>query len=122
MQLPDCFCRLMLMTLSLLVTLVLCGCGDSGGGGGDVVDDVDMGGGSGALEGVVTTASGAPPTGAVVTVAGMDVTVDDTGSYAFADVPAGSQTVSASLTGFQAFSTQATITDGQTTTLDIELQ
>ena len=87
------------LMIAALTALLLVGCGgdddDSGGGDGGT-------GGKGAVEGYVVLQGQTDHSGADVTLDGtdQDAVTSETGLYGFADVPAGTYTVTASLAGY----------------------
>jgi len=70
---------------------------------------------NGTVTGNVTNTSGAPVQGASVTSGGNGAITGSDGSYSL-DVPAGSATITASLSGYQNASTTVTVTAGSSTT------
>jgi hypothetical protein len=69
----------------------------------------------GNVTGSVVNSSGAGLSGASVTAAGLTTTTAADGSYALNNLPAGSTTIKASLTGFQSGSTTVTVVAAATT-------
>jgi len=93
-------------------------------GGQTVTQNISLTLGAGIVTGTVrNAANGDALVGATVTVTGTSLTTTSGagGTYTLNDVPAGSQTLNASATGFIATSVQVTVTDGQTVTQNISL-
>ncbi len=83
---------------------------------------VPVGGGTGTLKGTVTSSSGARLRGVTVRVdTGQSATTNKGGKYSISNVPEGSRTVTASLSGYSDTSSSASITAGATTTLNIQM-
>src|SRR6185312_1885390 len=77
---------------------------------------------SGTLSGTVVNATNnAAIAGATVSFSGGTTTTASTGSYSFSNVTAGTYTVTASDSGFNSGSQSATVSGGQTTTLNFGL-
>ena len=78
---------------------------------------------TGSVAGTVTSsADGSPIAGATVqTDSGQSDTTAGDGSYSMGGVPTGSRTVTASASGFVSDAVGATVSDGQTTTVDFAL-
>ena len=83
---------------------------------GSIIQISAIGGNTGTLTGLVTNPAGSPLLDASVSVGSATVTTDTTGTYTIPNLPAGTVTVMASLTGYKSGSTTATITAGNTTT------
>jgi hypothetical protein len=84
----------------------------------------DTGATTGTITGVVkNSASNQPVSGATVTVAGtnLSTTSGGDGSYTLSNVPAGSQTLNVTKSGFRSATAQVTVTAGQSVTQDISL-
>lgn len=81
------------------------------------------GGGTGTIKGTVTAANtGAKLGGVLVTTdTGQSATTNNGGKYTINNVPAGSRTVTASKTGYVTQQQPATVTAGQTTTVNFAL-
>lgn len=81
---------------------------------------IHIGGGvaasTGTITGKVSNTSGAPLAGAAVTTGSISATTLADGSYTLSNVPAGTATVSASLSGYQGASTSVNVTSGATAT------
>jgi len=77
----------------------------------------------GAINGTITDAStGSPVTAASITADGYSATTDSIGYYIITDVPAGTYTVTASLTGYlDGVATGVVVAAGETTQLDFSL-
>jgi hypothetical protein len=75
----------------------------------------------GTVTGIVKDDYVQPIAGATVTAAGVTATTGADGSYTLANLPVGTQTVSASATGYRAASVSVTVMADQTTQQDIEL-
>ena len=71
---------------------------------------------TGSITGAVTDANNDPLAGATVAYSGGSATTDSTGAYTFNNVPEGSVTLTASLSGYQSASETVPVTAGQTTT------
>ena len=69
----------------------------------------------GNVTGTVVDGNGQPLSGATVSAAGLTTSTADDGSYALNNLPAGSTTIKASLTGFQSGSTTVTVVAATTT-------
>ncbi|HEY6967677.1 MAG TPA: carboxypeptidase regulatory-like domain-containing protein [Candidatus Angelobacter sp.] len=78
-----------------------------------VIQITQGGGNTGNLSGTVTNTSGAPIAGASVTSGSISARSAGDGSYTLLDVPAGSSTITASLSGYNSASTQVTVVAGQ---------
>ena len=76
---------------------------------------------TGTINGTVTNSSGAALSGAAISAAGITTTTQANGAYSLANVPAGTQTVTASLSGFQTGSQTVTVTAAGTTTANFTL-
>jgi hypothetical protein len=76
----------------------------------------DTGGSTGTLTGTVTNTAGSPLLGASVTAGNATATTASDGTYTLTNLPAGTITVTASLSGYQSGSATVTITAGGTTT------
>jgi Domain of unknown function (DUF1929)/Carboxypeptidase regulatory-like domain len=76
---------------------------------------------TGAITGTVTDSSGTALSGATVSSGGISDTTQANGTYSLANVPAGAQTVTASLTGFQTGTQSVTVTAGGTSTANFVL-
>lgn len=78
--------------------------------------------GTGALSGNVTDAvSGAPLSGALVSVNGLTTSTDRSGDYSFASVPAGNQTVQVSYLGLPRQNLAVTVVAGKRAVLNAQL-
>jgi phosphatidylinositol-3-phosphatase len=76
----------------------------------------------GSITGHVTDgSSGAALAGATVSYNGGSTTTDNNGAYSFSNVPAGSYSLTASLSGYSSQSSTTTVTSGSTSTLDFQL-
>ena len=73
------------------------------------------GGATGSISGQVTNTSGAGLGGASVTAGNLSATTDGTGHYLITNIPAGTVTVSASLSGYSSASESVSVTAGNTT-------
>jgi hypothetical protein len=83
---------------------------------------VPVGGGTGSLKGTVTNANGARLQGVTVQVdTGQSATTNKGGKYSISNIPEGSRTVTASLSGYTDTTDSVTISTGVTTTLDIQM-
>jgi hypothetical protein len=69
----------------------------------------------GNVSGTVVDGNGQPLSGAIVSAAGLTTSTAADGSYALNNLPAGSTTIKASLTGFQSGSTTVTVVAATTT-------
>ena len=69
----------------------------------------------GNVSGTVVDGNGQPLSGAIVSAAGLTTSTAADGSYALNNLPAGSTTIKASLTGFQSGSTTVTVVPATTT-------
>lgn len=76
---------------------------------------------TGTITGVVTNSSGTALSGATVSSGGISATTQANGTYSLANVPAGAQTVTASLTGYQTATQSVTLTAGGTSTTNFSL-
>lgn len=76
---------------------------------------------TGTVSGTVTSSSGTALSGATVSSGGISSTTQANGSYSLANVPAGTQTVTASLAGYQTASQSVSVTAGGTTTANFSL-
>ncbi len=70
---------------------------------------------TGSIDGQVTNTSGASLGGAQVTAGNLSATTDGTGQYLITNVPTGTVTVSASLSGYSSASESVSVTAGSTT-------
>ena len=71
---------------------------------------------TGSITGQVTDASNSPLSGATVAYSGGSTTTDSTGHYTLSNVPAGSVTLTASLSGYQSATETVSVTANQATT------
>lgn len=71
---------------------------------------------TGSISGAVTDTNNNPLSGATVAYSGGSTTTDSTGHYTLNNVPEGSITLTASLSGYESASETVTVTVGQTTT------
>jgi phosphatidylinositol-3-phosphatase len=77
---------------------------------------------TGSVTGQVTNSStGAALAGATVSYSGGSTTTDSSGNYTLSNVPAGTVSVTASLTGFTSKTSSVTVTSGATSTLNFSL-
>lgn len=76
---------------------------------------------TGTISGAVTSSTGTALSGATVSSGGITATTQTNGTYSLANVPAGTQTVTASLSGFQTGSQTVTVTAGATATANFTL-
>ena len=76
---------------------------------------------TGTISGTVTNISGISLSGATVSSAGISVTTQANGSYTLANIPAGVQTVTALLTGFQRGTQSVNVAAGGTSTANFSL-
>lgn len=81
-----------------------------------IVQLSNNGGSTGTLTGTVTNTTGIPLLGASVSAGNANATTAADGTYTIDNLPAGTVTVTASLSGYQNGSTTATISAGSTTT------
>ena len=75
----------------------------------------------GNVTGKVTDSSNNPISGASVSFGGGSASTDTTGTYNFANIPAGTIQLVASATGFQSVTQNVTVTGGNTTTANFSL-
>ncbi len=76
---------------------------------------------TGTIAGAVTDASGAPLAGATVSAAGLTTTTGSNGAYTLANVPAGSQQVTAGKDGYVSASQSVDVVAGATATTSFSL-
>jgi phosphatidylinositol-3-phosphatase len=77
---------------------------------------------TGTISGHVTNSStGAALAGATLSYSGGSTTTDSSGNYTLSNVPAGSVSITASLTGFAAQTSSVTVSSGATSTLNFSL-
>jgi hypothetical protein len=111
------------LILIILIAILSFTSGCDGGSGDDpagvappVVPDV------GIVTGTVTdTAGGAALSGVTVSIGTQNAATDVAGLYTIIDVPVGSNTISAALTGYDAYSGSVTVTVNATTTHDFTM-
>lgn len=76
---------------------------------------------TGTITGTVTNAAGTALSGATVSSGGLSTTTQANGTYNLVNIPAGTQTVTASLTGFQTGTQSVAVTAGGTSTANFVL-
>lgn len=77
--------------------------------------------GNGIISGTVTSTSGTALHGATVTLGVISVTTDASGNYILENVPVGSQTVVATMSGYYDYNGSVTVIESQTATLNITM-